>query len=329
MATFADVDPGNQFYREIEWMAAAGISTGYEEGGRRLYRPLDPVRRDAMAAFLHRLAGAPSYPAPLTSPFVDVPVGAQFCAEICWLADQGISTGYADATYRPLEPVTREAMAALMYRFARSPWIAPPDRSPFQDVPTSAQFYPEICWLAGRGISSGWPDGTFRPGLTVARDAMAAFMHRLRSLPPGTDRAAVRFEDATDWNLSAGMGYPYAVIRSETHLDRGGSTFADSIAATLLGTQAWAWSDHPVPLDARRLEATVAQDSRAGGAVRFEVIDAVSGAVRATAQAAPGTSARITADVAGLRTARLRATAPEGGASDARWVAWGDPVFVR
>ncbi|WP_243400525.1 S-layer homology domain-containing protein [Arthrobacter sp. Bz4] len=49
----------------------------------------------------------------------------------------------------------------------------------FRDVPSTSQFHTEITWLATQEISMGWPDGTFRPLQSVARDAMAAFLYRL------------------------------------------------------------------------------------------------------------------------------------------------------
>ncbi|MGZ5408302.1 MAG: S-layer homology domain-containing protein, partial [Aeromicrobium sp.] len=55
--------------------------------------------------------------APCTvAPFSDVPISHPFCAEISWMKDAGISTGYDDGTYRPSADVTRMAMSAFMYR---------------------------------------------------------------------------------------------------------------------------------------------------------------------------------------------------------------------
>jgi len=98
------------------------------------------------------------------------------------MADAGISTGWSDGTFRPGEPVSRIAMAAFMYRFAGSPVFTPPAVSPFTDVPTGMTFYKEISWMADAGISTGWSDGSFRPGTEVSRQAMAAFMFRLNTL---------------------------------------------------------------------------------------------------------------------------------------------------
>jgi hypothetical protein len=50
------------------------------------------------------------------APFTDVGIDHPFCAEIAWMKDQGISTGFTDGTYRPSIAVTRMAMSAFMYR---------------------------------------------------------------------------------------------------------------------------------------------------------------------------------------------------------------------
>ncbi|MCT9625589.1 S-layer homology domain-containing protein [Pseudarthrobacter equi] len=122
VSPFTDVPVGTQFYREITWLAAQGISTGWDEpNGTKTYRPLSSVNRDAMAAFMYRLAKKPAFIPPAASPFTDVPATSQFYQEITWLAAQGISTGWTEPngtkTYRPLQPVNRDAMAAFMYRF--------------------------------------------------------------------------------------------------------------------------------------------------------------------------------------------------------------------
>ena len=87
--------------------------------GGREFRPAEPVTREAMAAFLHRAAGAPEITAPAVAPFLDVAADHPFAAEIAWLAETGISQGTAvpgGREFRPAEPVTREAMAAFLYR---------------------------------------------------------------------------------------------------------------------------------------------------------------------------------------------------------------------
>lgn len=113
-----------------------------------------------------------------TSPFTDVPWGMQFYTEIMWMSAENVSTGWPDGSYRPLEPIQRDAMAAFLYRMAGSPDVTLPDESPFSDVTPSTMFYREIVWLAQTGITRGHRDGTFRPLDPVNRDAMAAFLFR-------------------------------------------------------------------------------------------------------------------------------------------------------
>lgn len=120
---FTDVPKSHWFYEEITWLAAQGITLGYDVGGgKRAYRPDEPVLREHMAAFLYRFTGSPAYTAPGSPPFRDVPRSHGFYREIAWLADRGITAGYAVAggarEYRPGQPVLREQMAAFMYRHA-------------------------------------------------------------------------------------------------------------------------------------------------------------------------------------------------------------------
>lgn len=173
----------NPFAAAIDQVAAAGVTTGYADG---TFRPTASVNRDAMAAFLYRQAGSPAFTAPAASPFVDVPTSHPFYREICWLAAEGISTGWTTpvgAEYRPGEPVSREAMAAFLYRFAGEPTVTG-DQEDFIDVPAGHPFATAIDWMAEAGISTGWdtPAGRqFRPGASIERQAMAAFLVRYQA----------------------------------------------------------------------------------------------------------------------------------------------------
>jgi len=120
--TFSDVGVDHDFYAEIEWLAAQGITTGWElEGGIREFRPSVPIERAAMAAFLYRFAGEPAVSLPDAPTFSDVGVDHDFYAEIEWLAAQGITTGWelegGIREFRPSVPIERAAMAAFLYRY--------------------------------------------------------------------------------------------------------------------------------------------------------------------------------------------------------------------
>ncbi|GAA1738101.1 choice-of-anchor I family protein [Aeromicrobium alkaliterrae] len=183
--SFTDVPENHWFFTEISWLAGTGITTGYtEEDGTLTFRPSEPILREQMAAFLYRLAGEPEWTAPAQSPFADVPTSHTFYDEITWLADQGVTTGYAEAdgttTYRPSQPVLREQMAAFLYRTADSSSVDE-DGPTFADVAPSHVFFDEIEWLAGTGITTGYVENgvtTYRGAQPVLREQMAAFLYR-------------------------------------------------------------------------------------------------------------------------------------------------------
>ena len=94
---------------------------------------------------------------------------------------QGITPGFPDRTYRGLNTVARQDMAAFLYRLAGSPSFAPgtDDVHRFTDVTSATPHAREIWWLAGTGVTEGFHDGTFRGLAPVTRQDMAAFLHRL------------------------------------------------------------------------------------------------------------------------------------------------------
>jgi hypothetical protein len=163
------------FFEAISWMVDSGITTGYADG---TYHPLDDVSRQALCAFLYRFAGEPAFVPPGTPTFSDVGVGHPFRKEIEWAADEGYVTGFADSTFGPTTDVTRGSMAAILFRVAGNAFVDPATPT-FSDVAKSHPFFTEIEWAAASGITTGYPDGTFRPGETVSRQFMAAFLFRL------------------------------------------------------------------------------------------------------------------------------------------------------
>ena len=115
---FSDVGADHPFCDEITWMVGKGVTTGYDDG---TFRPSAAVSRQAMAPFLYRAAGEPTFTDPTTASFSDVPVGHPFFTEIEWMKSTGISTGTVQPTgkplYKPVDPVSRQAMAAFLQRF--------------------------------------------------------------------------------------------------------------------------------------------------------------------------------------------------------------------
>lgn len=116
---FRDVDPSFVFYRELCWAFDEGITKGWGSGANRTFRPLEPVKRDAVAAFLYRAAGSPSASPADADRFSDVSRSHIFAKEIGWLATTGISRGWDDGTFRPDAFIKRDQMATFVMRWMR------------------------------------------------------------------------------------------------------------------------------------------------------------------------------------------------------------------
>ena len=194
--SFRDVDASTPHADDIKWTASAGISTGWiEPDGTRTFRGMDTVKRQDMAAFLRReavrmgisdaAAWKPS--AGDWAKFRDVDRSTPHAEDILWLAHAGISAGWTESdgsrTYRGMDSVKRQDMAAFMHRLAklaaRGSHVSPKS---FGDVTSSTPHADDIRWLAGSGVSTGYPDGTYRGMVSVYRQDMAAFLHRLDTL---------------------------------------------------------------------------------------------------------------------------------------------------
>lgn len=192
---FRDVDLTTPHLDDIRWLADAGISTGWPLGdGTSVFRGMSTVVRQDMAAFLRReakrfdIANAKAYTPSQTDwrRFKDVNRSTPHAEDILWLASTGITTGYADGTFRGMTPVYRQDMAAFLKRLADKSgkdlsYVTP--KTDFTDVSSRTPHVSEVQWLGGSGISQGYKnaDGSWRfGGMTpVYRQDMAAFIHRL------------------------------------------------------------------------------------------------------------------------------------------------------
>jgi hypothetical protein len=171
---FIDVPPGNPFFDEINWLETEGITTGFAD---LTFHPVQSVSRQATVAFLYRMAGEPSGPFPNPG-FSDVASNHQFFDEISWAAAEGVVDGYSNNTFRPGNAVSRQAMAAFLYRFYEGDEDPAPPNPGFDDVSPSHPFFTQIAWLVDAEIAEGYDDGGFHPSSAISRQAMAAFLYR-------------------------------------------------------------------------------------------------------------------------------------------------------
>lgn len=121
--------------------------------------------------------------------FIDVNDDSDFADEIRWMVDNGLTTGQrldnGELGFGPKNNVSREAVAAFLYRLYGDEDYVAPEESPFADVATDYKFYKAIAWMQTEGHSTGYPaevEGekrTYGPGNRITREAFAAFIFRL------------------------------------------------------------------------------------------------------------------------------------------------------
>jgi hypothetical protein len=142
-------------------------------------RRLGGIAAAALSAVVMSVGVYPATSLGAASSFSDVPVGHPFATEIEWLAGTGVARGYADGSFDPGGVVSRQAVAAFLFRFAGEPDVPLPSSPTFSDVPLGHPFQAAVEMLAISGMSRGYADGTFHPVESVTRQSAAAFLGRL------------------------------------------------------------------------------------------------------------------------------------------------------
>jgi mannan endo-1,4-beta-mannosidase len=199
---FTDVDASHPFFAEIAWARRAGIATGWPDG---TYRPSARLSREALAAFLHRYTD-PEFTAPATATFRDVPTSHAYFTEIEWLASTGLLDGDPYGRFRPSGTVSRATVAGVLHALRGTGEVPEPGTQTFTDVRPSYPGWAAIEWAAAAGVTTGYPNGTFRPDAPITREAVAAFLYRFDRLPapPAESVPLFDFTDGTQGWSGAG-----------------------------------------------------------------------------------------------------------------------------
>lgn len=237
---FSDVNAATPHAKEIWWLASNDITSGFPDG---TFRGTSTVARQDMAALLRRFTARFLDPSAATyhpsssdmAAFLDVSHSTTHAEDIWWLASEEISSGYSDKTFRGTSAAARQDMAAFLWRASNLPSYraSAEDKEAFTDVNEGTSHAQDIWWLAAKGISTGYPDGTFKGQDTVVRQDMAAFLYRLAGSPAYTPSQTDKkqFVDVTEktphareiwWMASIGLtqGYGDGTFRPQNAVTR-------------------------------------------------------------------------------------------------------------
>ena len=175
---FRDVRPEDWFYADVRYVYEAGLMNGTAEG---LFSPDLFTSRAMIVTVLWRLSGSPvvNY----YMPFADVDQAAWYAEAVRWAASCGIVTGYDNGNFGPNDPVTREQLAAILYRCAAyrqedTSIGADTNILSFTDAVSVSEYaVPALQWACGAGILQG-ADGALLPTHPATRAQTAAILHR-------------------------------------------------------------------------------------------------------------------------------------------------------
>lgn len=111
--------------------------------------------------------------------FKDVPADAWYCDNVQYVAEHGLMTGFTAESFGPMKSLTRGQALTILYRMAGEPAVT--YKKLFKDVPDQLFFSKAVIWAAQEGITTGYPDKTFRPGAYVNREEFCTFLYRYRT----------------------------------------------------------------------------------------------------------------------------------------------------
>ena len=113
-AVFTDVNTSAWYHEALDYVITRGLMSGY---GNSKFGPNDTLSRGMVVTILHRLEGYP--PSKEHSAFLDVPSNQYYADAVAWAAENGIVGGYGNGMFGPNDDITREQLAAILYRYAQ------------------------------------------------------------------------------------------------------------------------------------------------------------------------------------------------------------------
>lgn len=168
-AVFGDV---KNFKQEIQYLTDRKIINGHPDG---TYRPEDPILRVQAVMMIMREMGLEMDKIPDPG-FRDIKKGDMGYEDVAAASYYGLIEGKGNQQFDPKGHMTRGEMSkvlALAYELAG---MYP---TGFKDVTEKQWTYPYISALAAHHITNGYPDGTFRSGVTINREQFAGFLARI------------------------------------------------------------------------------------------------------------------------------------------------------
>lgn len=174
---FLDVTKSDWFYEDVAYVYENGLMNGVGEG---LFGPGGTTTRAMVVTILYRLEGEPAVTG--DTPFTDLVAGQYYLDAVAWASANDIVNGVTSTTFAPNAPITREQMAAILYRYAQYKGMDTTDRGnlgSFADGNTVSPYAVEaLAWANAEGLVNGVESNRLNPTGQAPRSQVAAILHR-------------------------------------------------------------------------------------------------------------------------------------------------------
>ena len=207
---FSDVAADAWYADAVTYVRDNGLMSGTSD---KTFTPGGTMTRGMLVTTLYRMAGSPSLEnEDLGYPFADVPGDAWYADGVYWARLAGVVGGYSEDQFGPDDPVTREQIAAILWRYAGSP--AAESGTDFADEGSiSAYAAQAVDWARANGIVNGVEDNRFLPQSSATRAQVATILRNYLTMEeagepeaPAGSRVLVAYFSATG-NTEAVAGY--------------------------------------------------------------------------------------------------------------------------
>ena len=174
---FGDVKTADWFYNDVKYVYEKGMMAGTAAD---VFAPNATTTRAMIVTILYRLEGSPAVTG--TSAFVDVPAGQWYTDAVNWAAANQIVKGTSATTFAPNASITREQMAAILYRYAQYKGYdvtKKADLSGYSDNgQVSAYAKDALAWANAAKLINGVTNTTLAPQGNATRAQVSAILHR-------------------------------------------------------------------------------------------------------------------------------------------------------
>ena len=212
---FSDVPADADYAGAVQWASDHGYVNGYGDGR---FGTDDSVTRAQLAAILYRAAGSPA--ASGTSRFPDVAAATYYTDAASWAEDNGLINGYPDGTFGVNDPVTRQQVATILWRWAGSPDASAEDYADESSITDYART--AVDWSRSNSIIAARSDNHFAPGDNATRIEIVSALYNYMGqndspsapVEPNGSKVLVVYFSASN-NTEAVAGYIADALNAE------------------------------------------------------------------------------------------------------------------